>query len=267
MKLSQLSIQELVKYINDDEKKFRYRSGPDIVELFNRIGSQDDYWLMNKQGLFGSRAEYTKSKLNEYNSTNLIKTIFEQIVDSRIYQNNDELAQNLNKVLKHDGYQLEKTSDHIYKITGKDIDDPIQLTAHFEDIERQTINSIRLAKFSIWVCVAWITHKEIANELYKQHKNGINIRVIVNNDELTNSKGCDFTKTGIEYYKISPQNLSYKNLMHHKFCIIDLKKVLTGSFNWTLRANYNYENIEEIESREKAEEYAERFIKIIQLSK
>ena len=91
--------------------------------------------------------------------------------------------------------------------------------------------------------------------------------MIVNNDELTNSKGCDFTKTGIEYYKISPQNLSYKNLMHHKFCIIDLKKVLTGSFNWTLRANYNYENIEEIESREKAEEYAERFIKIIQLSK
>lgn len=109
---------------------------------------------MNKQGLFGSRAEYTKSKLNEYNSTNLIKTIFEQLVDSRIYQNNDELAQNLNKVLKHDGYQLEKNSDHIYKITGKDIDDPIQLTAYFEDIERQIINSIRLAKFSIWVCVA-----------------------------------------------------------------------------------------------------------------
>ena len=40
-----------------------------------------------------------------------------------------------------------------------------------------------------------------------------------------------------------------------------------GSFNWTVRANYNYENIEEIESRDKAEEYAARFIRIIQRSK
>lgn len=27
--------------------------------------------------------------------------------------------------------------------------------------------------------------------------------------------------------------------MHHKFCVIDEKKCLYGSFNWTKRANYN----------------------------
>lgn len=267
MKLSPLSIKELVKYINDDEKKFRYRSGTDIVELFNSIGLQDNYLAIRNAGNSFSRPKYTKEKLIEFNGQHILKNIFEQLVDSRICQNNDELVQELNKILKHDGYQLKKNTEYIYKIIGKNIDDPVQLTSHFEDIERQIINNIKAAKFSIWVCVAWITHRDIANELYKQHKNGINIRVIVNDDELTNNNGCDFTKAGIEYHKISPQNASYKNLMHHKFCIIDFKKILMGSFNWTVRANYNYENIEEIESRDKAEEYAARFIKIIQRSK
>lgn len=52
--------------------------------------------------------------------------------------------------------------------------------------------------------------------------------------------------------------------MHHKFCIIDLKKVITGSFNWTEKANFNFENIKIIESREKAEDFASRFIQIIE---
>ena len=32
--------------------------------------------------------------------------------------------------------------------------------------------------------------------------------------------------------------------MHHKYCIIDSKIVMNGSFNWTRHASqYNYENI------------------------
>lgn len=51
--------------------------------------------------------------------------------------------------------------------------------------------------------------------------------------------------------------------MHHKFCIIDLKKVITGSFNWTNKANFNNENISVIEQREQGEAYAQEFLKLI----
>lgn len=57
-------------------------------------------------------------------------------------------------------------------------------------------------------------------------KKGINIRVVVNDDELTRKNGIKIENTEIEYYKISPKNGNYANLMHHKFCIIDLKKLL-----------------------------------------
>lgn len=268
MKLSPLSIKELVKYINDDKCEFidKARTGPNLVELFNTIGSRDEYWNMSKEGNFGGRADYTKRKLFEFNENYRLKEIFEALVDSRTTSQSDDLAKKLNEILKHDGYKLEKNADDVYKITGNEITDPIQIQAHFENIEKQILNEIKLAKFSIWVCVAWITNRNIGNELFKRHKNGLNIRIIVNNDELTNKKGCDFQKVGIEYHRFSPINNSYKNLMHHKFCIIDLKKVITGSFNWTEKANFNFENVEIIESREKAEEFSSRFIKIIEQS-
>ena len=32
-------------------------------------------------------------------------------------------------------------------------------------------------------------------------------------------------------------------LMHHKFCVIDRSTVITGSYNWSFRAQENEENI------------------------
>lgn len=268
MKLSPLSLKELVKIINDDACEFieKKRTGPELVELFNSIGSRDEYWSMAKLGTFGSRKEYTLKKLNEFNQNPLLKNIFEQIIDDRVTNRNELLALSLNEILKHDGYKVEPNSKGIYKIVGHEIEDPIQIQAHFENIEKQILNEIKLAKFSIWVCVAWITNTNIANELYKRHKSGLNIRVIVNDDEITTNRGCNFHAVGIEYHKFSPMNGDYKNLMHHKFCIIDLKKVITGSFNWTEKANFNFENIEIIDSREKAEDFSSRFLQILKLA-
>ena len=53
-----------------------------------------------------------------------------------------------------------------------------------------------------------------------------------------------------------------KKIMHNKFCIIDFKKVIHGSYNWTNNAKYNNESITITESRELAEEFAEQFIKL-----
>ena len=29
----------------------------------------------------------------------------------------------------------------------------------------------------------------------------------------------------------------FENIMHHKFCVIDLKKVIHGSYNWSIKAS------------------------------
>lgn len=52
--------------------------------------------------------------------------------------------------------------------------------------------------------------------------------------------------------------------MHNKFCIIDLETVLHGSYNWTNKAQYNYETIIIEKDCIFAEKFSEEFIRLKQ---
>ena len=57
-------------------------------------------------------------------------------------------------------------------------------------------------------------------------------------------------------------NQMYKNIMHHKFCIIDLKTTIHGTYNWTKAAQYNKESISIDRNRETAEKFADEFMRL-----
>lgn len=50
--------------------------------------------------------------------------------------------------------------------------------------------------------------------------------------------------------------------MHEKFCIIDLKTVIHGTFNWTNAANYNRETISIDKNSATSQVFADEFIKL-----
>ncbi|MFW2491525.1 phospholipase D-like domain-containing protein [Clostridium chromiireducens] len=50
--------------------------------------------------------------------------------------------------------------------------------------------------------------------------------------------------------------------MHNKYCIIDNKKVIDGSYNWSNNAKYNLEHVIVIESKTVAKMYKDNFDKI-----
>ncbi|NNH01486.1 phospholipase D-like domain-containing protein [Acinetobacter sp. ANC 5414] len=263
MKISNLSIGSLIAVVLGDDNTPSSRGGPKIVELFNLVGFNEEYWDLSKKGLFGARKDFTKRKLEEINGTNKLVFLIELLVDDRQTQKSDEVAKKLNNILKHDKYHLIKNKEGIYKLSGFNLPEDAMVKPVFELIEKEIIGHILASKYAVWVAVAWITSKPIATALYRQHQKGVNIRIIVNDDEITNSKGITFENTQIEYYKIQQQNGAFNNLMHHKFCIIDFKKVITGSFNWTIKASFNNENITVIEQKEQAEKFADEFIKLI----
>ena len=62
----------------------------------------------------------------------------------------------------------------------------------------------------------------------------------------------------------APSNNKFNKLMHNKFCVIDLEKVIHGSYNWTNKAQYNNETISIIDNRLEAKKFAEQFLKIKQ---
>ena len=138
--------------------------------------------------------------------------------------------------------------------------DHLSIETKFENIKNQIISEINKAKFFIWVAVAWFTDRDLANELFKKNKQGLNVQIIVNDDAI-NSPLCSKFDDYFENYKI-PSDKKYKNLMHHKFCLIDMKRVIHGSYNWTLKAQYNNETITISEGRDIAEAFAEEFINI-----
>lgn len=90
----------------------------------------------------------------------------------------------------------------------------------------------------------------------------VNVRLIIGDDENNKKSGLDYQK--FETHKIKKFGKYGTNLMHNKFCILDLKTVIHGSYNWTKNAQYNHESISVIEdNHEEANVFSEEFIALI----
>lgn len=141
---------------------------------------------------------------------------------------------------------------------NKEVDELV-INVHFEDIQRQIVEQLEIAKFTIWVAVAWFTDRVLFEKLLTKENQGINVQLIIIDDETNKNSGLDYDK--FETYRLKKRG-KYENIMHHKFCIIDLKTVIRGTYNWTNKAQFNNEDITIVNSRKDAEEFAERFIKL-----
>ena len=57
------------------------------------------------------------------------------------------------------------------------------MEVHFDNIKENIINEINCAKFSIYVCVAWVSENFIIKELTNCLKLGIQVELLVNYDD------------------------------------------------------------------------------------
>jgi len=129
----------------------------------------------------------------------------------------------------------------------------------FENIRPAICQELEKATSSIYVAVAWFTDYILFEIVERKAKENVQIRIFLVDDEINfGSYGLDFSKlenySNVKVYKIS------ETLVHHKFCIIDKKVVLTGSYNWTKKAaTKNRENLVIIEEQEYITSYLEEF--------
>jgi len=153
---------------------------------------------------------------------------------------------------------LIKEINFVPQIIQHPVEQPADVEVVFEEQKNKIIEEISEAKFTIWIAVAWFTLDEIYDLLIQKSIEGIDVRIIVSKDEINKSKYDKYKdKLNIKGY---PKFGAYNdNLMHNKFCVIDLKKVIHGSYNWSKRAEYNKETVEVVDDRKVAEEFAEQF--------
>lgn len=117
-----------------------------------------------------------------------------------------------------------------------------EVDVHCSDILRHIQNELSVATSSIKVAVSWFTNYALFKQIKEYAQKGLDIHLIINNDSVNNGGYClDFNELIDAGVHISL--VEYPHLIHHKFCIIDNKVVINGSYNWTRFSGNNYENI------------------------
>jgi hypothetical protein len=130
------------------------------------------------------------------------------------------------------------------------------------NIQQEILKHFFLAKESICIAVPWFTDNEILSVLSLKAKTGIKVEIIILLDTKINTLDFSkFIKYGGKLYIIDDSN--GKQTLHSKFSIIDNEFVITGSFNFTYKAQRNLENIDiHFNETKTAQQYNEYFLSI-----
>ena len=136
----------------------------------------------------------------------------------------------------------------------------------------QLLRWIDQASYSIDIAMYSFTNRQIAKHLKNAAKRGVQIRLLVDYDQ--NSKDRYAQIGYLAKYKhinvytirgISAKHGNYYGKMHIKLAIIDSKRLIFGSANWSNSAfRRNYELIyflEEYTKAKKAKRYFERMVR------
>lgn len=127
------------------------------------------------------------------------------------------------------------------------------------------------AEESIFIGVAWLTNKKIIKKLGKKSKKIKEIKILIsdekshlmNNGQESVTLGLsELQNTDLYLWKSYRIDLN-KVKFHHKFCIIDRKILITGSFNWSGSATYNEENILVIKESKVVDRFIKEFNKLL----
>lgn len=141
------------------------------------------------------------------------------------------------------------------------------MDAFFDDIEDHIINELRAASERILVAAAWFTNQRLALALIERRRKYVDVEVLVD-DNLANRKSSALKMLSNAIVSVSfIKNLAAdRALMHNKFAVIDNQRVITGSYNWTVNANTNDENIVIFTDDLNATYYIHEFRRLVHLN-
>lgn len=112
----------------------------------------------------------------------------------------------------------------------------------FENIAERIEEEINKSQKDIYLAVAWFTNKNLFNSLVKKSQEGVKVILVISDNEINRNSSInynDIQKGESKFFWIGGD----KSFMHNKFCIIDDYVVITGSYNWSYRAETNFENV------------------------
>jgi phosphatidylserine/phosphatidylglycerophosphate/cardiolipin synthase-like enzyme len=145
-----------------------------------------------------------------------------------------------------------------------------------DSVATELISLIEKENKSIKAAIYCLTHYGIANALMDAHVRGVDVQIIVDPTSIKarsaarrmgNANLSVFVWNPPATYHVSKNGKrakQRKSLMHDKFCVLGDRKVWTGSFNFSIQAASNSENVLILESSEVASRYLKEFERLKQ---
>ncbi|GAB4456211.1 MAG: phospholipase D-like domain-containing protein [Anaerolineales bacterium] len=127
-------------------------------------------------------------------------------------------------------------------------------------VDDPLVEAIHAARLSVDVAAYSITLNSVRNALINAHRRGVNVRIVMEADNMDTSDVQRLLEAGIPIVADTPQGL-----MHDKFMVIDRSEVWTGSMNFTDSGTYeDNNNIIRIRSTKIAENYSTEFAEMFE---
>lgn len=121
--------------------------------------------------------------------------------------------------------------------------------AHLGDIRAKIIDLLDGAQVSIKVGMAWFTNEAIFKILLNKAAAGQEVKIVISDSPAnfyllnTNSRKIDFSRLIKKGGEVRVAETFSNKFFHNKYAIVDGNMVITGSYNWSLAAETNHENI------------------------
>jgi len=110
------------------------------------------------------------------------------------------------------------------------------------EIKKRIISEINNSSLCIYLAMAWFTDRDIANALIDAKNRKVNIDIILSSTEQNGEVKQMFRDADIGVHAFATGDK--RGIMYHKFCLIDNRISINGSYNYSFNAsNNNVENI------------------------
>lgn len=128
-------------------------------------------------------------------------------------------------------------------------------------VGRTVTEAIQQTKTRLSLALYGFDNSELADELIKLAKKNVTVRLKVDTKRSAGKKITTLIERlragGVQVHTVAPDGRN-----HNKFAVIDGTKVVTGSYNWTVKSENNWENILILDCPELAQSYEREWEKI-----
>ena len=110
-------------------------------------------------------------------------------------------------------------------------------------IKQRIISEINNAEHSIKIAMAYFTDRDIAMSIVEAKNKKIKVDIILSSNTQNETVKLILKGAGVNVHAFNTGDP--RGIMHHKFCLIDNKLSINGSYNYSLNASTN--NVENIQ--------------------